>query len=308
MKLHVHNLRSSNDMRDLSCYVYTPDTPVRGILQISHGMCDYIENYAKLAEYFCRRGFVVCGNDHLGHGGTAQDKRDYGYFGSGYMSLVNDLRKMNKFIRSSYPDVPLVLLGHSMGSFLARLYAVEYPDTVDGVIFEGTAGFNNPTGAGKLLAATIAKTRGAYHRSKLLDGMVFGAYNVKFKDEGKFAWLSRDKAVGERFANDAHRNFIFTADGYTELFAMLTEVSKPQWAEKYPKSKPALIIAGAMDPVGNYGKGPAEVCDRLNEAGAERVTLKLYEGARHELHTETNKEEFFADLANWIEKNKLCKE
>ncbi|MBQ6614599.1 MAG: lysophospholipase [Clostridia bacterium] len=308
MKLHVHFLGSSNGKRDLSCYVYTPDTEVRGILQISHGMCDYIENYARLAEYFCERGYVVCGNDHLGHGNTAEDKRDFGYFGSGgYMSLVKDLRKMNKFIRASYPGVPVVMLGHSMGSFVARVYATHYPDTVDGFIFEGTCGFNNPSFAGKVAATAIAKSRGAHFRSKFLYDSVFRSYNTKFADEGAFAWLSRDKAVCERYQKDGHRNFIFTADGFTELFAMVSVISKPQWAENYPKAKPTLIISGEMDPVGNYGKGPAEVCDRLTGADCENITLKLYEGARHELHAETNKEEFFGDLISWIEKNKLCK-
>jgi len=309
MKLHVHFLRSSNGKRDLSCYVYTPDTAVRGIIQISHGMCDYIENYARLAEYFCERGFVVCGNDHLGHGNTAEDSRDLGYFGSGgYHTLVKDLRKMNKFIRASYPGTPLVMLGHSMGSFLARIYAVEYPDTYDGIIFEGTMGFGNPTKAGAMLASAIAKSRGSHFRSKLLYDLAFRSYNVKFSGEGEFAWLSRDKSVGERFAKDMQRNFIFTADGYAALFSAITAISKPSWAESFPKSKPTLLASGEMDPVGAYGKGPVEVYDRLVECGCDEVSLKLYEGARHELHTEINKEEFFADLVSWIEKNKLCKE
>lgn len=309
MKLHVHFLRSSNGKRDLSCYVYTPDGAPRGILQISHGMCDYIENYAKLAEYFCDRGFAVCGNDHLGHGNTAEDARDFGYFGSGgYHTLVKDLRKMNKFIRASYPSLPLVMLGHSMGSFLARLYAVEYPDTADGFIFEGTMGFGSPTKAGQLLATAVAKSRGAHFRSKLLYDMSFRAYNAKFSGEGEFAWLSRDPSVGERFAKDHQRNFIFTADGYAALFGAITVISKPQWAQDYPKSKPTLLVAGEMDPVGAYGKGPCEVYERLNDSGCDNVSLKLYEGARHELHTETNKEEFFSDLVSWIENNKLCKE
>ena len=309
MKLHVHFLRSSNGKRDLSCYVYTPDVAPRGILQISHGMCDYIENYAKLAEYFCERGFVVCGNDHLGHGNTAEDARDLGYFGSGgYHTLVKDLRKMNKFIRASYPALPLVMLGHSMGSLLARLYAAEYPETADGFIFEGTVGFGNPTKAGQLLASTIAKSRGPHFRSKMLYDMTFRPYNVKFSGEGEFAWLSRDGAVGQRFKKDPQRNFILTASGYAALFGLTGAVSKEQWIEDYPKSKATLIVSGQMDPVGAYGKGPSELYNRLEEGGCDNVSLKLYENARHELHAEVNKTDFFADLVLWMENNKLCKE
>lgn len=308
MKLYVNFIRSSNGKRDIACYLYVPDGEVRGIVQIAHGMCDYIENYALLAEHLTAKGIVVCGNDHLGHGNSAEDSRDLGYFGSGgYQVLVKDLRKVNKLLRTTYKNLPLVLIGHSMGSFLARAYAVTFPETVDGVVFLGTAGSHNPARAAQMLAATIGKTRGNHHRSRMLYDLTFKGYNAKFPDEGPFAWLSRDRAAGDRFEADPQRNFIFTADGYYGLFSVLAAVSRPAWAEKYPKELPTLIAAGEMDPVGNYGKGPEEVYEKLCAAGAEQVSLKLYAGARHELHNEINKEEFFADLYKWIEMNKLVK-
>lgn len=308
MKLHVHFIPSSNGKRDIACYVYVPDGAVRGIVQIAHGMCDYIENYALLAERLTERGFVVCGNDHLGHGNSAEDKRDLGYFGGGgYHTLLKDMRKMNKLVRTTYRNLPLTLLGHSMGSFLARAYVNAYPETVDGAIFVGTAGTNNPARAGQMLAGAIGKARGDHFRSKLLYNLAFNGYTARFPDEGEFAWLSREKAAGDRFAGDAQRNFIFTANGYYALFGVLAHVSRAQWAEEYPEELPTLITAGEMDPVGNYGKGPTEVFTMLQTAGAENVTLKLYPDARHELHNETNKEEFFADILAWIEKNKLAK-
>lgn len=308
MKLHVSFIRSSGGRRDIACYVYVPDGEVRGIVQISHGMCDYIENYALLAERLCKHGIVVCGNDHLGHGNSAEDSRDYGYFGSGgYKTLVKDLRKVNKLVRTTYKNVPLVLLGHSMGSFLARAYAVTYPETIDGAVFVGTAGTNNPVRAGQTLAAAIGKTRGDHYRSRMLYNLAFKAYNIKYPGEGEYAWLSRDLAAGERFASDPQRNFVFTADGYYGLFSVMAAISKPAWAAAYPKELPTLITAGDMDPVGNYGKGPTEVYEMLEQAEVENLSLKLYPGARHELHNETNKEEFFADLYKWIELNKLLK-
>lgn len=308
MKLHVNFIPSSCGKRDIACYVYVPDGEVRGIVQISHGMCDYIENYALLAERLTEKGIVVCGNDHLGHGNSAEDKRDLGYFGSGgYHTLLKDLRKMNKLVRATYKDVPLVLFGHSMGSFLARAYVNAYPETVDGAIFVGTAGTNNPARAAQMLAAAIGKSRGDHFRSKLLYNLAFKGYNAKYPNEGEFAWLSRDKAAGEKFAGDAQRNFIFTANGYYGLFSVLAAVSAPQWAEEYPEELPTLITAGEMDPVGNYGKGPAEVYEMLRAADVENLTLKMYPDARHELHNEHNKEEFFADILAWIEKNGLVK-
>lgn len=308
MKLHFNFIRSSNGKRDIACYVYVPDGEVRGIVQISHGMCDYIENYAALAERLTAKGIVVCGNDHLGHGNSAEDTNDYGYFGSGgYLTLVKDLRKMNKLVRATYKDVPLVLLGHSMGSFLARSYAVTYPDTIDGAVFVGTAGTDNPVRAGQALAAAVGKSRGNHYRSRMLYNLAFRAYNIKYPSEGEYAWLSRDKAAGEKFAADPQRNFVFTADGYYGLFSVLAAISKPSWAATYPKDLPTLITAGDMDPVGSYGKGPTEVYNMLDAAGVEHLSLKLYKDARHELHNETNKEEFFADLYTWIESNKLVK-
>ena len=307
MKMHMNFMRSSGGKRDVAYYVYVPDTEPRGIVQISHGMCDYVENYALLAERLCAEGFVVCGNDHLGHGNTAEDTRDLGYFAGGWETVVGDLRKMNKIIRAMYKGLPLVLLGHSMGSFMAREYAVRYPDTLDGAIFVGTAGTNNPARAAQVLAGGIGKSRGGHYRSKLLYNLSFKGYNSRYPGEGEFAWLSRDKAAGKRFENDPQRNFIFTASGYYGLFSVLAAVSKPSWAENYPKNLPTLFLAGDMDPVGDYGKGPTEIYDRLVKSGAQNVGIKLYPGARHELHNETNKEEFFADVIAWIKKNKLMK-
>ena len=308
MKLHVNFIRSTNGQRDIACYVYEPEGEVRGIVQIAHGMCDYVENYALLAERLTAKGFVVCGNDHLGHGNSAEDRDDYGYFGKGgYRTLLKDMRRMNKTVRAQYKRVPLVLVGHSMGSFLARAYVTVYPDTVDGAVFLGTAGTNKLLRMGQILAASIAKTRGGHYRSKLLYSLSFGSYSAKFPGEGEFAWLSRDKAAGEKFAGDAHRNFTFTANGFHGLFSVMLAISKPQWAAEYPTHLPTWIAAGDKDPVGENGKGPTEVCERLRSVGVRNVTLKLYPGARHELHNEINKEEFFKDILQWIEANCLLK-
>ena len=166
---------------------------------------------------------------------------------------------------------------------------------------------NNPTRAAQLFAGALGKSRGGHFRSKQLYNLSFKGYNSRYPNEGAFAWLSRDAAAGKRFANDPQRNFIFTANGYYALFSVLAAVSKPAWAEHYPKDMPTLFLAGDMDPVGNYGKGPTEIYNRLLAAGVKNVSIKLYPGARHELHNETNKEEFFTDVLAWIEKNGLVK-
>ena len=161
--------------------------------------------------------------------------------------------------------------------------------------------------AAQLFAGALGKSRGGHFRSKQLYNLSFKGYNSRFAGEGEFAWLSRDAAAGKRFENDPQRNFIFTANGYYALFSVLAAVSKPAWAEHYPKDMPTLFLAGDMDPVGNYGKGPTEIYNRLVAAGVKNVSIKLYPGARHELHNETNKEEFFTDVLEWIKKNGLMK-
>lgn len=206
-----------------------------------------------------------------------------------------------------YKGVPLVLFGHSMGSFMARYYVTAFPNTVDGAIFAGTAGTNNPAGTARALAVAIGKSRGNHYRSQMLHRLAFKTYNQRFPSAGEFAWLSRDPAAGRKYENDPKRNFIFTASGFYGLFSVLYAVSKESWAVAYPKNLPTLLMAGDMDPVGNYGKGPSEVYERLVRAGVKNVQLKLYKDARHELHNETNKEEFFADVIGWIKTNDLLK-
>lgn len=296
---------SSDGKNHIAAYLYIPTERIpRAVVQITHGMCDYIGRYRPMIEVLTAAGFAVCGADCLGHGRSARHSDDLGYFAAedGVDTLVTDAHKLTLAVRSQLKGTPVVLLGHSMGSFLARLYATSYSRDIEGVILLGTAN-NGFARFGRMLANRLANNEGENYRSEKLKRFVFGSYNRKAGGDPDGAeWLTRDDEVVAAYMTDPYCNFIFTARAFADLFRMLELVSRPSWAKKYPKSMPTLIAAGAEDPVGAFGKGPRTVATRLETAGAGDVTLKLYEGARHELHNEISptREEFFEDLVAWL--------
>jgi alpha-beta hydrolase superfamily lysophospholipase len=192
-------------------------------------------------------------------------------------------------------------MGHSMGSFITRLYTAKYPNSMNAVIIHGTGGPNPLLGMGKALASVIKSVKGPRHRSSLIEKLAFGSYNSKFpKSEGKHAWLTRDVQRVAGRDDDKFTNFKFTVSGFIDLFTMLGECNSEKWYKEYPKDVSTLIISGDMDPVGNYGKGPDYVYKQMLVSGCEKVILKMYKGARHELFNETNREEVYSDLLKWI--------
>ncbi len=285
-------------------YIWYPaDRTPRAIIQLSHGMCEYVQRYEEWAGRFARAGYVFCGNDHLGHGNTAPDRESLGYTArrGGADFLVEDLRMMTSLVKARFPGVPVVLYGHSMGSFAARLYLCRYGEELAGALISGTAGPGSPTGLALKLTGIMATTKGERHRSALLTSMAFGSYNKRFKKEkDTFSWLSRDEAVRKKYAKDPFCLFWFTAAGYDTLFHLLHTVSDKKWADGVPKQLPILIFSGDMDPVGGYGKGVRKVYERLIAAGCA-ARLKLYPDGRHEMHNETNRDEVFADLIAYLE-------
>lgn len=295
---------SSDGKNTIHAELFIPsDNNISAVVQISHGMMDYVGRYRGMAEAFCAKGIALCGHDHLGHGDSVKTPDDYGFFASknGYNYVIDDVKGMNDLIRKEFPGVPVVLLGHSMGSFIARLYSVKYADSIDGLIIHGTAGPNPATGAGLLLVKLLRAVKGERHRSKFVCSLADGGYNKCFDPaEGDGAWLTRDPSmVADRVGNPKN-DFIFTLAGYEDLFTFLGNCNDSQWFREFPMGLPTLIVSGESDPVGGFGKGVRYVYDNLKKNGAS-VQLKLYPEARHELFMETNRNEVFADLIAWIE-------
>lgn len=298
---------SADGVHQIHAYIWAPAGKPRGIIQLSHGMCEYILRYESWAKRFVAKGYVFCGNDHLGHGRSVKSRAELGHIlpRNGDEILIDDVHALSVLIKERYPDTPLVLYGHSMGSFVARGYLPKYGNELAAALISGTAGFGLPTGLGRKLAHTIGFFRGKDHRSKLLTSIGFGSYNKRFKkEEDVFSWLTRDKSVRDRYRKDPLCTFVFTTEGYDTLFALIKRISTKEWVKSVPKELPILLFAGDQDPVGGNGKGVRDVYDRLQKAGC-RVSLKLYENGRHEMHNELNADEVFADLTAYLKENKL---
>ena len=296
---------SSDGKNTIYAEIYAPqDGVVRGVVQLAHGMIDYTARYTRLAEFLTANGFVLAGNHHLGHGNSAATRDDLGHFADdgGYNYVIEDVHSMNSHLHTVYPTAPIILLGHSMGSFISRLYVEKYPSSVAGVIIHGTGGPNPLVCLGKALAGIIRRMYGPRHRSELINSMAFGSYNSKFpKEEGHNAWLTRDVERVKDRDTDVFTSFKFTVSSYIDLFSFLGDSNSAAWFKNYPKSLPTLIMSGDMDPVGNYGEGPRYIYKQLLINGASDVKLKTYEGARHELFNEFNADDVFADMLEWLE-------
>lgn len=293
-------LPSSDGSHTLAAWCWTPEQPI-GVIQLSHGMCEYVLRYETFAYRMCDAGFAVVGHDHLGHGHTARSSDELGYITDAKnpaLCLVKDVYAVNGWIKKTFPSLPVILYGHSMGSFIARWALTEYKDAWNAAVISGTAGPEAPTGAGKLLCRVLGLF-GKHNRSNLLYNIAFGSYDKPFESEGiKNAWLTRDRAVIEKYNADPFCSYRFTVNGYLTLFTLLGYVSDKSWAKKMPPDLPMLIVSGENDPVGNFGKGVRHVEARLRQAGATELSSMYFEGMRHEPHNETDNENFYEGVCN----------
>ena len=294
--------RSAGDVYDVTYYVYTPKDPPKAILQISHGMCEYIERYEPFISFMCQNSILVCGNDHIGHGKSIGTEDDLGYFGheGGDEAFAADLNELYNIMRKKYRRLPYILFGHSMGSFVCRDYIARFTDTVDGAIICGTSGINKMTGMGIRLASFLGKLRGERYRSKFLKNTAFKNYNSHFPGEGEVAWLTKDKAIRDAYEKDPLCSFNFTAYGYRDMLTLLKRISSPEWAATVPQALPVFIISGEDDPVGDYGKGVGEVRCMLEDAELCNISGKLYPGDRHEILNETDRDQVWSDILEWV--------
>lgn len=280
---------------------WVPDAP-RAAMQIAHGMAEHSRRYADFAAAMTAQGIAVYAGDHAGHGKSAQPDR-YGYFypRDGWQGAVEDLHAVRESMQERHPGLPVLLMGHSMGSMLARSYVTCHGEGLKGLILSGTSGPNPMLALGRFLAAVEMRRLSAYQPSRLLDRLAFGANNKPFApNRTRFDWLSRDPAQVDAYIADPACGFPFTATGYRDLFAGMARIQAKEWARQVPPALPVLLISGDQDPVGGMGRGVRWVESRLREAGVRDVVCTLYLGARHELLNEINRLEVYADLLKWI--------
>ena len=295
---------SSDTTHTIAAYVYTmPDVPVHAVLQLSHGMCEYIRRYEPMARFYAAHGIALAGNDDLGHGESAAPG-EYGHYGEpgGRYYLLQDLHRMNEHLHQEFPGLPVFLYGHSMGSFYARWYAERWPETIAGLINSGTAGPQLLHTVGQGIATVLAAVRGPRTVSPFMVRANMGGYCKRIPGaKSPNAWLTRDEAVVRAYDADPLCAFPFTLGSYREMLAAIHHVNRARWARSVDKNLPILLISGAEDPVGGYGEGVRKVWAMLGDAGVKDLTCEIFEGARHELHNEWNREEVFDYVLHWLE-------
>lgn len=284
----------------------------RAVLQIVHGMTEHMGRYDAFAAFLNQKGFLVTGNDHLGHGKSRREEKPFGYFckRDAATVLVRDVHRLKKIVQEENPGVPYFILGHSMGSFLLRNYLLRYGKGIDGAIIMGTG---NPDKAQIAMAGKLVKLltflRGPEYVSDRIQKLVFGKYNSRIEGcRTESDWLSRDSAVVDDYLSDTLCRFSFTLNGYAGLFELIKRASESEGLEAVPKKLPVLFMAGEADPVGAYGKGVEEVYNTFVERGFGNVDKKLYPGCRHEILNEWKKEQIWEDVTAWLNQVLLEKE
>ena len=307
--LRYEKIPSTRPGAQLNVLVCLPEGRPRAVLQMTHGMVEYIGRYEELARFLAGQGIAAVGHDHLGHGGTAATKEDYGYFGrpDGNRLLLDDIFAVTRWAKAlpALAGLPWFLLGHSMGSFYARQYLCEHGGELSGAILMGTGWQPRAAAlAGRALCHLLAACKGWHYRSKLVDGMAFGSYNRSFAPARTSKdWLNRDGREVDRYLADERCSFRFTLNGYDSLFTGLARLCDRRLVAQVPKDLPLLFLSGADDPVGSRGKGVERAAQSLRDAGVRHIAVKLYPAARHELLLELNRQEVFADIQAFMEQH-----
>lgn len=297
----------TSDNKTINSYRWLPkkEETIKGIVQISHGMAEHIRRYHSFSQFLTENGFVVYGNDHRGHGLSITAPDDRGYFADedGFEKTVNDMFRLTAIAKNEYPNLPIFIFGHSMGSFLTRRYMVKYGKHIDGLILSGTGGDQGIIGNIGHMLAKIEKQRiGARTPSKLLDKLIFRNFNKGINNpRTPFDFLTRDEVVVDEYIRDDLCGFVESAGFYTDLLYGINLVHKKSQVERILKDLPIFLISGDEDPVGDYGRGVENVYNQYKQFHLTDVSIQLYEGSRHELLHEWNKNKVYHDILSWIE-------
>lgn len=296
---------SSDGKTKIHAVKWIPSTEIKSVLQISHGMLEHIERYDEFANYMAEHGILTVGNDHLGHGSSILNEGDRGFFGEddGNKVVVEDIHTLMKITKRENPDIPYFMLGHSMGSFLTRQFITLYGDEIDGVIISGTG--QQPIAMikfGVLITKLMAAFKGWKYRSKFVDFLVLGRNNNKFKPaRTKFDWLTRDDDIVDNYISDSRMNFIFTLNGFYNLFKCMLKMNEQNKLESIPKNLSMLFLSGDNDPVGSYGKDVEKAFNIYKNLDIINISMKLYNGDRHEILNELDREQVYDDILMWLE-------
>lgn len=298
-----YSFHSESDGLLISVLEVVPEkAPYKGIMQLVHGMSEYKERYLPFMEYLAEHGYVSVIHDHRGHGKSVKSKDDLGYmYGGGAAALLQDMLTVNQHIKEKYPNLPVVLFGHSMGSLAVRAFAAKHDSEIDMLIVCGSPSQNPARGFGVLVAKAEKLVFGARHKSKLIEALSFGSYAAKFKEEGsRHAWVCSDAEVYQEYEKNKLCGFTFSDDGYLVLFELLKEAYDTEKWKCMKPNMPILFVAGREDPcIGNVRKFGKAV-KAMRTAGYLDVRGKLYPNMRHEILNEKGKEKVYQDIVAYI--------
>ena len=302
MKKLTGTFPSTTGLCDCRFYIYTPEKP-RAVVMLSHGMCEYIERYKEFAQFLCDSDIALCGCDHIGHGNSVTDDDMLGYFGheNGHRRMAQDLHRMKLITERYFPDIPHFLIGHSMGSFIGRIYFARYPsDRWSAAIFMGSAGPFPGAEMVHLHLCRVVLRRGEHYRYRRGEEFALGIFNLRTENyRTPSDWLTRDDKVVDRFRADPKCAFTFTAAGYRDLVSALILANSRTVLRHTRTDVPLLFLSGGMDPVGEYGYGVRKACALYRSRGCEAY-LRIYREARHELLNELNRDEVRADILSYL--------
>ncbi|WP_348736186.1 alpha/beta fold hydrolase [Spiroplasma endosymbiont of Ammophila pubescens] len=301
-----HTLR---DGVELHMYEWKPDNDknIKGIVQLVHGSAEHAFRYDDFAKFLVANDYVVIAEDHRGHGKTAQSSEDLGFFAEeeGWEKIIDDLYEVTTYIKKSYPNQPIVMFGHSMGSFMLRHYVIKYGTNIAALVICGTAHYSKRLLKFSVKMAKIGqKMKGPKSKDNFIYKFSYAPLNARYKKEGNLGteWLSTDKTVQEAFANDPLTGQVFSTSAFKDMFTGLLFITNKKNIKNTPDNLPLLFIAGADDPVGKYGKMVMKTVDLYKKAG-KKVKVKLYPNARHEILNEPIKKEIYQDILNFYNKS-----
>lgn len=305
MKITIRNISvpSSDGIHDLSGVLYIPDTEIKGIFHIVHGMTEHTGRYHKIMSDFSQKGYLCVAYDCLGHGHTVRDKSELGFFAdkNGWKILAEDVKVFAEAVRCEYgANLPYYIMGHSMGSFIVRLTA-ERLFTPDKLIIMGTGGPNKATGAGLFIISAIKALRGGRYVSKFVYDMAFGGFKKKKKDGAQNgSWLTTDLDNRKKYWSEELPSFKFTVSAMWDLVKLMQHSNRKAWFRNISADLPILLLSGDEDPVCKRGEGIICIANKLKKQG-KNVQYILYQGARHEILNDFSYDQAAKDILDFIE-------
>lgn len=294
-------LNSRVDGLGISVIAVMPDSEPRAVIQLSHGVCGCKERFLPFMEFMAGHGIACVAGDHRGHGASVRDIKDLGYmYEGGYMAMVDDMRQITEWIHRNFPLKPVFLLGHSMGSMAARVYAKYDDSEIDGLILTGSPSWNPLSKVGKFLTGIMCMVGLSHVRMSLSQRISSMRYNWTFVGEGRQAWTCSDPYVRKQFSDNPLCNFALTANGSYNVMCLMGETyDDGRWTMSNP-SMPILFISGADDPLmineSRFHRSAQNICNR----GYTNVTSMIYPSMRHEVLNEIGKEEVWNDILDFM--------